>query len=134
MTSSPLHTISRKAAKILNRRGYDVVWSITLREWDSPETFVCKRGAEDTLHVKLKLSPNTLTDRAEIVRYCDDEIRILRRLMRTNPNKTGEHYEVWLSMPFGKFSAIEVLPETLIDLRSGVVLSPCPPAGGAASW
>jgi hypothetical protein len=131
MTSSPLHTISRKAAKILNRRGYVVVWSITLREWDSPETFVCKRGAEDTLHVKLKLSPNTLTDRAEMARYCDDEIRVLRRMMRANPKTTGEHYEVWLSMPFGRFSAIEVLPDTLIDRKSGVILSPRPIGGMA---
>jgi len=126
MTSSPLHTISRKAAKILNRRGYDVVWSITLRAWDSPETFVCNRGAEDTLHVKLKLSPNTLTNGAEMARYCDDEIRILRRMMRANPKKTGEHYELWLSMPFGKFSAIEILPDMLIERKSGVVLSPRP--------
>jgi hypothetical protein len=132
MTSSPLHTISRKAAKILQHRGYDVVWSITLREWNSPETFVCKRGADDTLHVKLKLSPNTLTNAAEIARFCDDEIRILRRLMRTNPKKTGEHYEVWVSMPFGKFSVLEVLPDTLIDRRSGAVLSPRPIGGVTA--
>jgi hypothetical protein len=132
MTSSPLHTISRKAAKILQHRGYDVVWSITLREWNSPETFVCKRGADDTLHVKLKLSPNTLTNAAEIARFCDDEIRTLRRLMRTNPKKTGEHYEVWVSMPFGKFSVLEVLPDTLIDRRSGAVLSPRPIGGVTA--
>jgi len=123
MTSSPLHTISRKAAKYLKHRGYDVVWSISLREWYSPETFVCKRGADDTLHVKLKLSPNTLTNAAEIARFCDDEIRTLRRLMRTNPKKTGEHYEVWVSMPLGKFSSIEILPDMLIDRRSGAVLS-----------
>lgn len=129
MTSSPLHTISRKAAKILKRRGYDVVWSITLREWHSPETFVCTRGTEDTLHVKLKLSPNTQTSGAEIARFCDDEIRILRRLMRTNPKKTGEHYEVWVSMPLGKFSAIEVLPDMLIDRKSGAVLSQRPIGG-----
>ena len=123
MTSSPLHTISRKAAKYLKHRGYDVVWSISLREWYSPETFVCKRGAEDTLHVKLKLSPNTLTSGAEIAGFCDDEIRTLRRLMRTNPKKTGEHYEVWVSMPLSKFSSIEVLPDMLIERRSGAVLS-----------
>ena len=132
MTSSPLHTISRKAAKILKRRGYEVVWSITLREGHSPETFVCNRGAEDILHVKLKLSPNTLTNEAEIARFCDDEIRTLRRLMRTNPKKAGEHYEVWVSMPLGKFSAIEVLPDMLIDRRSGAVLSQ-QPAGGVTA-
>ena len=123
MTSSLLHTISRNAAHLLKRRGYHVAWSISLREWDSPETFVCNRGAEDTLHVKLKLSPNTLTDRAEMARFCDDEIRTLRRLMRNNPKKTGEHYEVWVAMPLGKFSSIEVLPDMLIDRRSGAVLS-----------
>ena len=129
MTSSPLHTISRKMAKILNRRGYDVVWSLSLREWYSPETFVCNRGAEDILHVKLKLSPNTLTNGEEIARFCDDEIRILRRLMKANPEKTGEHYEVWVSMPLGTYSAIEVLPDMLIDLRSGAVLSQRPIGG-----
>jgi hypothetical protein len=109
-----------------------VVWSISLREWYSPETFICKRGADDTLHVKLKLSPNTLTSGAEIARFCDDEIRTLRRLMRTNPKKTGEHYEVWVSMPLGKFSAIEVLPDMLIERRSGAVLSQRPIGGVSA--
>lgn len=123
MTSSPLHTISREFQKILNRRGYDVVWSVTLREWDSPETFVCKRGTEETLHVKLKFSPNTLTNGAEIARFCDHEIRILRRLMRANPKMTEEHYEVWTSMPFGNYYAIEVLPDMLIDRRTGAALS-----------
>ena len=123
MTSSPLHTISRKAAMILKGRGYEVVWSISLREWYSPETFVCNRGPEDTLHVKLKLSPNTLTSGEEIARFCDDEIRILRRLMKANPEKTGEHYEVLVSMPLGNYSVIEVLPDMLIDQRSGAVLS-----------
>ena len=129
MTSSPLHTISRKMAKILNRRGYDVVWSISLREWYSPETFVCNRGAEDILHVKLKLSPNTLTSGEEIARFCDDEIRILRRLMKANPEKNRDHYEVWVSMPLGTYSAIEVLPDMLIDLRTGSVLSQRPIGG-----
>jgi hypothetical protein len=82
--------------------------------------------------VKLKLSPNTLTNAAEIARFCDDEIRTLRRQMRNNPRKTGEHYEVWVSMPLGKFSAIEVLPDMLIDRRSGNVLSPRPIGGVAA--
>ena len=129
MTSSPLHTISRKMAKILNCRGYDVVWSISLQEWYSPETFVCNRGAEDILHVKLKLSPNTLTSGEEIARFCDDEIRILRRLMKANPEKNCDHYEIWVSMPLGTYSAIEVLPDMLIDLRSGAVLSQRPIGG-----
>jgi hypothetical protein len=129
MTSSPLHTISRKAAKILNRRGYEVVWSISLREWYSPETFICHRGPEDTLHVKLKFSPNTLTSGEEIARFCDDEIRIFRRLMKANPEKTGEHYEVWVLMPLGNYSAIEVLSDMLIDHRSGVVLLSRPMGG-----
>lgn len=129
MTSSPLHTISRKAAAILKRRGYEVVWSLSLREWYSPETFVCHRGAEDTLHVKLKFSPNTLTSGEEIARFCDDEIRIFRRLMRSHPEKTGEHYEVWVLMPMGNYSAIVVLPDMLIDHRSGAVLLQRPMGG-----
>jgi hypothetical protein len=129
MTSNPLHTISRKAAAILKRRGYQVVWSISLRQWNSPETFVCNRGTEDTLHVKLKLSPNTLISGPEIARFCDDEIRILRRLMKSNPEKNREHYEVWVSMPRGTYSAIEVLPDMLIDQRTGAVLSQQPPGG-----
>jgi len=129
MTSNPLHTISRKAATILKHRGYQVVWSISLRQWNSPETFVCNRGAEDILHVKLKLSPNTMMSGPEIARFCHDEIRILRRLMKSNPEKTRDHYEVWVSMPLGTYSAIEVLPDMLIDQRSGAVLSQ-QPAGG----
>ena len=129
MTPSPLYTISRKVQKILNHRGYEVVWSISLRERYSPETFVCYRSDDYILHVKLKLSPNILTSGEEIARYCYDEIRILRRLMRANPEKSGEHYEVWVSMPWGNYSAIEVLPDMLIDQRSGAVLSPRPTGG-----
>jgi len=129
MTSNPLHTISRKAAAILKLRGYQVVWSVSLRQWNSPETFVCSRGMEDTLHVKLKLSPNTLTSGPEIANFCHDEIRVLRRLMKANSEKTGDHYEVWVSMPLGTYSAIEVLPDMLIDQRSGAVLSQQPTGG-----
>ena len=124
MTSSKLHTISRRAAKILNRRGYEVVWSISLQERDSPETFICTRGAEDTLHVKLKLCPNMVTTGMEVVKYCDDEIRILRRLMKDSPRKTGEHFEVWVVMARGGHYAVEVLPDMFIDMRSGAVISP----------
>jgi len=129
MTSSPLHTISRKAAAILKRRGYEVVWSLSLRQWYSPETFVCHRGCEDTLHVKLKFSPNTLTSGEEIARFCDDEIRIFRRLMKANPEKIREHFEVWVLMPLGNYSVIEVLQDILIDHRSGAVLFPRPMGG-----
>jgi len=52
--------------------------------------------------------------------------------MRNNPKKTVEHYEVWVAMPLGKFSSIEVLPDMLIDRRSGNVLSPRPIGGVAA--
>jgi hypothetical protein len=123
MTSNPLHTISRKAAAILKRRGYQVVWSVSLRQWNSPETFVCIRGTEDILHVKLILSPNTLISGPDIAKFCNDEVRILRRLIKANPEKNREHYEVWVSMPLGTYSAIEVLPDMLIDQRSGAVLS-----------
>ncbi len=129
MTSNPLHTISRKAATILKHRGYQVVWSISLRQWNSPETFVCSSGTEDILHVKLKLSPNTLISGTDIAKFCNDEIRILRRSMKANPEKTGDHYEIWVSMPLGTYSAIEVLPDMLIDLRSGAVLSQQPTGG-----
>ena len=131
MIASLLNTISMNTVPILKSRGYKVVRMISLRERYSPETFVCYRGAEETLHVKLKLSPNILTSGEEIARYCYDEIRILRRLMRTNPEKSGEHYEVWVSMPWGKFTALEVLPDMLIDQSSGAVLSPLPTGGVA---
>jgi HSP20 family molecular chaperone IbpA len=81
--------------------------------------------------VKLKLSPNTLTVGEEIAKFCEDEIRILRRFMRTSPEKTGEHYEVWVAMPGGNYSSIEVLPEILKDKESGAVLSPQPVGGEA---
>jgi hypothetical protein len=129
MIASRLDAILMNAVPILKSRGYKVVWSISLRERYSPETFVCIRSADDILHVKLKLSPNILTSGEEIARFCSDEIRVLRRLMRTNPEKSGEHYEVWVSMPWGKFTALEVLPDMLIDQRSGVVLSPRPTGG-----
>ena len=132
MIASLLNTISMNAVPILKSRGYKVVRMISLRERYSPETFVCIRSADDILHVKLKLSPNILTSGEEIARYCSDEIRILRRLMRTNPEKSKEHYEVWVSMPWGKFTALEVLPDMLIDQRSGAVLSPRPIGGVAA--
>ena len=132
MTSNPLHTISRKAATILKHRGYQVVWSISLRQWNSPETFVCYRGAEDILHVKLKLSPNTLISGPDVAKFCNDEIRILRRLMKANSEKNRDHYEVWVSMPKGTYSAIEVLPDMLIDQRSGAVLSPRSTGGVSA--
>ncbi|MDO9034471.1 MAG: hypothetical protein Q7U51_04635, partial [Methanoregula sp.] len=94
MTSNPLHTISRKAARYLNQRGYEVIWSISLQVRDAPETFVCTRNTGETLHVKLKISPNTLTTIAEVARYCEDEIRIIRRRIQDNPPKPGEHYEI----------------------------------------
>jgi hypothetical protein len=131
VTVNLLHTISRKAANLLERHGYEIVWSVSFREPYSPETFVGYRGAEDTVHVKLKLSPNTLTSGEEIAKFCEDEIRILRRFMRARPEKTGEHYEIWISMPGGNYFTIEVLPEMLKDKESGAVLSPLP-SGGAA--
>lgn len=129
MIPSLLNSIAMNAVPILKSRGYKVVRTISLKERYSSETFICYRGAEETLHVKLKLSPNTMTNGEEIARYCNDEIRILRRMMRASPKKTGEHYEVWVSMPFGNYSPIEVLPDMLIDLRSGAALSQ-PPLGG----
>ena len=124
MTRSPRNRIIGNAARILNYRGFAVIWSAPLREWYSAETIIGRRGAAEILHVKLKCSPNTLTDEREISQFCDSEIRTLRRLMRNNPNQTGEHYEVWVLMPVGNYSVIEVQPDRLIDWRSGSVLSP----------
>jgi hypothetical protein len=124
MTRSPRNRIIRNAATILNTRGFVMVWSASLNEWHSDETIIGMHGAKETLHVKLKCSPNTLTDKKEITQFCDSEIRTLRRLMSNNPNQTGKQYEVWVLMPFKKYSVIEVLPDRLIDWRSDNVLSP----------
>ena len=124
MTRSPRNRIIGNAARILNSRGFAVVWSAPLKEWYTAETLIGKHGTEETLHVKLKCSPNTLTDEKEIMQFCDSEIRTLRRLMRNNPNLAGEHYEVWVLMPVGNYSVIEVQPDRLIDWRSGTVMSP----------
>ncbi len=126
-----LHTISRKAANILKRRGYEIVWSVSLRETYSPETFVGYRGHEDILHVKLKLSPNTLTSGEEIAKFCEDEIRILRRFMRARPEKNRRALRNLDLDARGNYFTIEVLPEMLKDKESGAVLSP-QPIGGAA--
>jgi hypothetical protein len=128
MTPSPLHAISRKAQRILNRRGYAVVWSVTLTEHNAPETFVCTRGKEERLHIKLKICPNTLVCGADVARYCDDEIRILRRLMKNDP-KTTDQYECWAALPFGKYYLIRVLPDTLVDMRSGEPIAQRPAWG-----
>lgn len=124
MTAYKLYAVVQKAARELKHRGYKVVRSVTPKEWSDPETFVCKRGQTNTLHVKLKVSPNTLTTGPEIARYCDEDIRALRRLMRSGSRKAGEHYEVLIAMPFGIYSAIEVLPDALIDRKTGITLSP----------
>ena len=124
MTRSPRYRIIGNAARILNSRGFVMVWSVPVREWYSAETLIGKHGTSEILHVKLKCSPNTLTDEREITRFCDDEIRTLRWLMRNNPNPAGEHSEVWVLMPVGNYSVIEVLPDMLIDWRSGTVMSP----------
>ena len=122
MTANPLHTISRKAAQYLKHRGYKVIRSVSLQVRDAPETFFCTRCTGETLHVKLKISPNTLTTIAEVARYCEDEIRVLRRQMNNNPPKPGEHYEI-LVTTLGKHFAVEVQPERLIDNRTGAALT-----------
>jgi hypothetical protein len=123
MTAYKLYSVVQKAARELKHRGYKIVRSVTPKEWSNPETFVCKRGTADTLHVKLRISPNTLTTGPEIAKYCDEDIRVLRRLMRSGPKRPGEHYEVLVAMPFGSYSAIEVLPDALIDRKTGNTLS-----------
>ncbi|MFA4826504.1 MAG: hypothetical protein WC593_15245 [Methanoregula sp.] len=127
MTSNALHTISRKAAHYLNRRGYDVIRSVLPRERDAPETFVCTRSGE-TLHVKLMICPNTLNTIAEVARYGKDAIRVLRRLMKNNPPKPGEHYEI-LVTTLGKHFPVEVLPDKLFDNRTGAVFTQRPFGG-----
>jgi len=84
MTSSMLHTISRKAQKILVRRGYTIVRSVTLKNRDARENLVCTRAGNEILHVRLVLCPNTLTSGAEVARYCDCAIHDLRMQMRTS--------------------------------------------------
>ena len=114
--SDLLHAVSRRAQKYLNHRGYEVVRSVSLQVRDAPETFLCTHYTGDLLHVKLKLSPNTLTTVAEVAGYCEDEIRVLRRMMRAGPRKTGERYEVVVTT-LGRHFAVEVLPDLLIDIR-----------------
>ncbi|MFA4823620.1 MAG: hypothetical protein WC593_00530 [Methanoregula sp.] len=128
MTPSALHTISRKAAQYLNHRGYALIRSVSLRERDAPETFVCTRFTGEILHVKLKICPNTLSTIAEVARYCEDEIRVLRKQMKNNPPKPGEHYEI-LVTTLGKHFAVEVQPDQLMDNRTGAVLIQCPLGG-----
>ena len=128
MTANPLHTISRNAAHYLNHRGYKVIRSVSLQVRDAPETFFCTRYTGESLHVKLKISPNTLTTIAEVARYGEDEIRVLRRQMKNNPPKPGEHYEILITT-LGKHFAVEVQPEQLIDNRTGATLTQLPIGG-----
>ncbi len=121
MTANAHHTISRKAALYLHHRGYEVIRSVSLREREAPETFVCSRFTGEILHVKLKICPNTLITIAEVARYCEDEIRVLRKQMKNNPPKSGEHYEI-LVTTLGKHFAIEVRQDLLVDNRTGATL------------
>ncbi len=124
MTSSVLHAISRKAQKILVRRGYTIVRSAPLRNRDAPETLVCTRGGAEILHVRLVPCPNTLTLGAEVARYCDCAIHDLRMQMRNRPGQ-AHRYECWAVLPFGGFYPLAVMPDRLVDVRSGetIVLS-----------
>jgi len=128
MIANALHTISRKAALYLKLRGYEVIRSVSLRERDAPETFVCTRFTGEILHVKLKICPNTLTTIAEVARYCEDEIRVLRKQIKNNPPKPGEHYEI-LVTTLGKHFGVEVQPELLVDKRTGAALTRRPLGG-----
>jgi hypothetical protein len=118
MTSSMLHTISRKAQKILVRRGYTIVRSVTLRDRDARETLVCTRAGAGILHVRLVLCPNTLTTGSEVARYCNCAIHDLRLVMNSCPGPV-HRYECWAVLPFGGFYPLAVLPDRLVDLRSG---------------
>lgn len=129
MTSSVLHAISRKAQKILMRRGYTIVRSVTLRDRDALETLVCTRGGAEILHVRLVLCPNTLTLGAEVARYCDCAIHDLRMQMRNRPGP-AHRYECWAVLPFGGFYPLAVMPDRLVDVRSGETIVRAA-AGGA---
>lgn len=118
MTSSMLHTISRKAQKILVRRGYTLVRSVTLKNRDARENLVCTRAGNEILHVRLVLCPNTLTSGAEVARYCDCAIHDLRMQMRNFPGPV-DRYECWAVLPFGGFYPLMVMSDRLIDVRSG---------------
>jgi hypothetical protein len=116
MTSGPLRRISHDAEEYLNRRGYEVRWFTKFYGRGAPERFDCKNSTGDTLHVKLKISPNTLATVEEVARYCEDEILDFRREIKNYPRKPGEHYEV-LVTTLGEHFPVEVTPDTLIDKR-----------------
>ena len=129
MTSSVLHAISRKAQKILVRRGYTIVRSAPLRNRDAPETLVCTRGGAEILHVRLVPCPNTLTDGAEVARYCNCAIHDLRMQMK-NCQSPVHRYECWAVLPFGRFYPLAIMPDRLIDVCSGETVG-LSAAGGA---
>ena len=118
MTPDILHTISRKARKILVRRGYTVVRSVIPRDREAKKTLVCTRGGNEILHVRLVLSPNTFTTGAEVARYCNCAIHDLRMQMRNRPGP-ADRYECWAVLPSGRFYPLEVATDRLIDVQSG---------------
>jgi hypothetical protein len=119
VTPGPLRRISHEAVRYLNRRGYYVRWFITLYGRGAPELFECRNSSGDTLYVRLKVSPNTLTTVEEVARYCEDEILAFRREMKNNPRKPCEQYEI-LVTTLGEHFPVEVTPDTLIDKRPKV--------------
>jgi hypothetical protein len=112
--------VVRDAAKVLEGRGYGVVHTHNpAMSRYTPVNLVGIRGEHEILHVKLKISLHAFSDDAAIARFCAEECRLLRRMMTVDPGEFEPHFEIWVSLPSGGFSGIEVLPESLKAVAYG---------------
>jgi len=112
--------VTRDAAKVLEGRGYGVIYSDSPgSSRNAPVNLIGIRGEHEILHVKLKISLHAFPDDAAIARFCAEECRLLRRMMTVDPGEFEVHFEVWVSLPSGGFSGIEVLPESLKAVAYG---------------
>jgi len=112
--------VIRDAAKVLEGRGYGVVHtSNPVSSRYVPVNLIGIRGEHEILHVKLKVSLHTFPDDAAIARFCAEECRLLRRMMTVDSGEFEVHFEVWVSLPSGKFCGIEVLPESFKAVAYG---------------
>ena len=112
--------VTRDAAKILEGRGYDVVHtnSPAMSRY-VPVNLIGIRGEYEVLHVKLKISIHAFPDDTAIEMFCAEECRQFRKMMTVDPGEFEPHFEVWVSLPSGGFSGIEVLPECLKAVAYG---------------
>ena len=112
--------VTRDAVKILEGRGYGVVHtSNPVSSRYVPVNLIGIRGEHEILHVKLKISMHTFPDDAAIEVFCAEECRQFRKMMTVDPGEFEPHFEVWVSLPSGGFSGIEVLPESLKAVAYG---------------